>query len=292
MKKFLLFFLCIGFILWFIWPVIIHFAEKMHTSIEISYMGSTPSRIEEQQLTGTYVAFNALFTVITVIIALSTYLTAKKRELQQKIHELEISTFSRFYDLYDDFEKTLQQLKYKEHLGVDVITYFYNKYRIKELTCLSKNDMIAMKKNDESFMKEAKSAGIFIPAMKLFSIFNWLRSLDFYLKSIGEKSDISSILPQVEVPLHVLEKLVDAQVEFVFGKYRHHYYSIDELDLKKYKGMFFADTVLKYERTIEKTLTLQKTFIIKKIKERYESEETHIPEALRYLTHFDRCQTE
>ena len=52
--------------------------------------------------------------------------------------------------------------------------------------------------------------------------------------------------------------------------------------------MFFADTVLKYERTIEKTLTLQKTFIIKKIKERYESEETHIPEALRYLTHFDR----
>lgn len=284
MKKSFLFTLCVGFVFWIFWPIIIHYVEKSHTFLEITYTGGTPSRVEEQQMAGSYVAFNALFTLVTVIITLSTYLKTKEKEVKQKIQTLEISTFSRFFNLYDEFEKTLLHLAYKNLNGYEVIEYFYKKYRVEELTCIAEDDQVKLAEMDKCFEKEAKEAGLFVPAMKMYSIFNWIRALDFYLTSV-EKKNTPEIAMSNQIYLRTLDNLINAKIEFVFGKYRHHYYKVEKMTSGDgvYRGANYADQVLKYERTLKKVHLCDK-MIIESIEKRYNDEESEIPKSIRLIS--------
>lgn len=279
MKRVPILILSAGVIGWLIWPAFIHYVEKCHTFLEITFLGETPSRVEEQQMSGTYVTFNALLTLITATIAVSTYLKTREREIQHKVQALEMSTFSRFFSLYDNFENNLNNLEYKGYKGKQVIDYFYKKYRMKELTYIAGNRQEELIDMDKCFQQEANDAKLFLPAMKIFSIFNWIRALDFYCETTKNTKYFDK-----NIYLNTLDNLINAKSEFVFGKFRHHFYEVEKMALndEKFRGTQYADFVLKYERTLIGINSLN-TEIVANIKSRYEQEEKNIPEEIRLI---------
>ncbi len=240
-----------------------------------------------------YIVYTAVLGFFTACLALCSYWVNKKRELSQKYEDMTNRIFTRLYDMYDDFEDEIIKIKYREHTGYKAIGALYDKYRIEELKIMHNNDVQALRKLDEEFLSE--TCDILYPsARKLFSILNWMRSQEtyskalnkFYAKEIFGNINDEKIEEYRKILIDVLDSLIMAQVEFVYGKYRHLTYHLDEhsIQSRHYIGLKYADSLLKYERTI-KLITDEEIAksIWEDIEKRYEEQEKQIPPMYRYI---------
>lgn len=254
----------LGFILWICWPVVFHFisqktTQQITTISEPVIIRSDDSFQHEKKLinhAGTYVALNALFTLITLITAYITYQHNKDKDFRQRQIEIQNINFSRFFDLYDELDKTVMTLKSGDQIGYEIIDEISKTYRIEEIelfvdlnnasTDERKKEIIEkIKQLDKRFLETCKKRfDIDKVAFILFRILNWIKGQAEYSKDMQCPPDTVELC--CKNLLNALRGLLSPQLQFVIGKYRHIRY-----DLKKgYPGSRYADFVFKYERSL------------------------------------------
>ena len=209
-----------------------------------------------------YNVVSAVLTVIAVVTGLLTYVHQRSLARLQKFRDVQLREMQNLFQLINEYDRSVVALDYEGRRSYKVIGYFYDKYRKRELEILASNlapgEMHArLRELDVEFLAEAERANILESASVVFRILNWIYAHEYYLTATykGEKlfaADISDFRNKL---LELVAVYMTHQTKFVYGKYRHLRYHLENKDWAQamkvgYRGIKSADILFAYERTL------------------------------------------
>lgn len=257
-------------VLWLAWPQIDLVWQCIHDRLGVWH----PESLTTQSLASTYTVLTSVVSMVSLVLALSSFWLSKDRDKVDSVKALQVREFEHIYEAYKEFRSVLDgcAAKCKNNFkhGSMVYSNLYKRYRRRELRMLVEfsNEMPGsirarelqreLSKLDEDFMKEANALNLNLPLEVLNRTLNWIWAISTSMRDVyGSDSGTRAIeIRQMQDRLiRLLSRLLDRKGQFVFGKLRHHLFDVaninnSDIPSPAYRGVSGADRLFKYERSL------------------------------------------
>ena len=274
----------------FFWPQLDFCWQLFHNWIG----GWTNREIVKGTMADSYSVFSSIVASCSFVVGLFSYWVVTKNRQEEDFRTFQVREFDHVFGAFEKYCDALETCVLNEDgrifEGDQVVNRLYEKYRLRELSliiriCGTKNfengEEVAkcreeLKRLDADFMTDFSSAKLQCAAKVLFKELNWVWSLERSMKDLYR--DRPNRVAEIEKVRDRLVALLSYELgshgQFVFGKYRHHFYKIEKLMIaarkvdkeyenpsdsrqglvndrpSAYRGVYYADMLFQYERTL------------------------------------------
>ena len=249
---------------WFLWPLAMKMAGVCH--LELGLGRAEP--VSNEELSQIYTVLQALVAIVSIGIAFVMYVLSKNQARDDDFNRLQMKELEHVFAVVDEWARLQDDLvcdidgKHKD--GPFVTTALARKYRIPELRLLvrvygnDKKDAAKAKseleKQDAEFMADFEKANLKPLANALFRVLNWSWAIVGSFERIyrSDKTRMRQIDEFQEKIIGIVRDYIGPDSQFVYGKYRHIKWNLDNEWPAIYRGERSADRMFAYERTLAK----------------------------------------
>ena len=249
---------------WFLWPLAMKMAGVCH--LELGLGRAEP--VSNEELSQIYTVLQALVAIVSIGIAFVMYVLSKNQARDDDFNRLQMKELAHVFAVVDEWARLQDDLvcdidgKHKD--GPFVTTALARKYRIPELRLLvrvygnDKKDAAKAKseleKQDAEFMADFEKANLKPLANALFRVLNWSWAIVGSFERIyrSDKTRMRQIDEFQEKIIGIVRDYIGPDSQFVYGKYRHIKWNLDNEWPAIYRGERSADRMFVYERTLPK----------------------------------------
>ena len=224
--------------------------------------------VSNEELSQIYTVLQALVAIVSIGIAFVMYVLSKNQARDDDFNRLQMKELEHVFAVVDEWARLQDELacnidgKFVE--GPFVTTFLARKYRIPELRLLvrmygtDKKDaakaQAELVKLDADFMADFVWANLKPLANALFRVLNWSWAIVGSFERIyrRDKTRMRQIDEFQEKIIGIVRDYIGPDSQFVYGKYRHIKWNLDNEWPAIYRGERSADRMFVYERTLAK----------------------------------------
>lgn len=249
---------------WFLWPLAMKAAAVCHIQLNLG----RPGPVSNEELSQIYTVLQALVAIVSIGIAFVMYVLSKNQARDDDFNRLQMKELEHVFAVVDEWARLQDDLACDidgKHVdGSFVTTALARKYRIPELRLLvrvyGKDKKDAAKaqaelvKQDAEFMADFERANLKPLANALFRVLNWSWAIVGSFERIyrKDKARMRQIDAFQEKIVGIVRDYIGLDSQFVYGKYRHIKWDLDNAWPAIYRGGRSADRMFVYERTLAK----------------------------------------
>ena len=249
---------------WFLWPLAMKMAGMCH--LELGLGRAEP--VSNEELSQIYTVLQALVAIVSIGIAFVMYVLSKNQARDDDFNRLQMKELEHVFSVVDEWARLQDDLVCDiDGRSVDgpfVVVELAKKYRIPELRLLvrvyGKDKKDAAKaqaelvKQDAEFMADFERANLKPLANALFRVLNWSWAIVGSFERIyrRDKARMRQINEFQEKIIGIVRDYIGPDSQFVYGKYRHIKWNLDNEWPAIYRGERSADRMFVYERTLAK----------------------------------------
>ena len=249
---------------WFLWPLAMKMAGMCH--LELGLGRAEP--VSNEELSQIYTVLQALVAIVSIGIAFVMYVLSKNQARDDDFNRLQMKELEHVFAVVDEWARLQDDLVCDidgKHVdGPFVTTALARKYRAPELRLLVRmhgNDekdkekaRSELAKQDAEFMADFDKANLKPLANALFRVLNWSWAIVGSFERIyrRDKTRMRQIDEFQEKIIGIVRDYIGPDSQFVYGKYRHLKWNLDNEWPAIYRGERSADRMFVYERTLEK----------------------------------------
>jgi len=224
--------------------------------------------VSNEELSQIYTVLQALVAIVSIGIAFVMYVLSKNQARDDDFNRLQMKELEHVFAVVDEWARLQDDLACDidgKHVdGPFVTTTLARKYRIPELRLLlrvygndKKDSTMAkseLEKQDAEFMADFKKANLKPLANALFRVLNWSWAIVGSFERIyrRDKTRMRQIDEFQEKIIGIVRDYIGPDSQFVYGKYRHIKWNLDNEWPAIYRGERSADRMFVYERTLAK----------------------------------------
>ena len=224
--------------------------------------------VSNEELSQIYTVLQALVAIVSIGIAFVMYVLSKNQARNDDFNRLQMKELEHVFAVVDEWARLQDDLAYDidgKHVdGPFVTTALARKYRIPELRLLVRiygNDredaakaQAELAKQDVEFMADFEKANLKPLANALFRVLNWSWAIVGSFERIyrRDKTRMRQIDEFQEKIVGIVRDYIGPDSQFVYGKYRHIKWNLDNEWPAIYRGERSADRMFAYERTLAK----------------------------------------
>lgn len=224
--------------------------------------------VSNEELSQIYTVLQALVAIVSIGIAFVMYVLSKNQARDDDFNRLQMKELEHVFAVVDEWARLQDDLACDidgKHVdGPFVTTALARKYRIPELRLLvrvyGKDKKDAAKaqaelvKQDAEFMADFERANLKPLANALFRVLNWSWAIVGSFERIyrRDKTRMRQIDEFQEKIIGIVRDYIGPDSQFVYGKYRHIKWNLDNKWPAIYRGERSADRMFVYERTLAK----------------------------------------
>lgn len=224
--------------------------------------------VSNEELSQIYTVLQALVAIVSIGIAFVMYVLSKNQARDDDFNRLQMKELEHVFAVVDEWARLQDDLACDidgKHVdGPFVTTALARKYRIPELRLLvrvyGKDKKDAAKaqaelvKQDAEFMADFERANLKPLANALFRVLNWSWAIVGSFERIyrRDKTRMRQIDEFQEKIIGIVRDYIGPDSQFVYGKYRHIKWNLDNEWPAIYRGERSADRMFVYERTLAK----------------------------------------
>ena len=251
---------------WFLWPLAMKAAAVCHIQLNLG----RPGPVSNEELSQIYTVLQALVAIVSIGIAFVMYVLSKNQARDDDFNRLQMKELEHVFAVVDEWAKLQDDLACdidgRPVDGPFVTTVLARKYRTLELRLLvricgnDKEDAVKAQaellKQDAEFMADFEKANLKPLANALFRVLNWSWAIVGSFERIyrRDKTRMRQIDEFQEKIIGIVRAYIGPDSQFVYGKYRHIKWKLDEAKGKVkpayYRGERSADRLSVYERTL------------------------------------------
>ena len=249
---------------WFLWPLAMKMAGMCH--LELGLGRAEP--VSNEELSQIYTVLQALVAIVSIGIAFVMYVLSKNQARDDDFNRLQMRELEHVFSVVDEWARFQDELACdidgKPVDGPFVTTVLARKYRIPELRLLvrihgtDKEDaakaQAELLKQDAEFMADFENANLKPLANALFRVLNWSWAIVGSFERIyrRDRTRMRQIDEFQEKIIGIVRDYIGPDSQFVYGKYRHLKWNLDNEWPAIYRGERSADRMFVYERTLAK----------------------------------------
>ena len=226
--------------------------------------------VSNEELSQIYTVLQALVAIVSIGIAFVMYILSKNQARDDDFNRLQMRELEHVFSVVDEWARLQDQLTCeidgKVVDGPFVVTALAKKYRVAELRILVRmygdnvddEGMVKAKaelaKQDDEFMTDFTEANLKPLANALFRVLNWSWAIVGSFERIyrRDKARMRQIDEFQEKIIGIVRDYIGPDSQFVYGKYRHIKWDLDNEWPTIYRGERSADRLFVYERTLAK----------------------------------------
>ena len=249
---------------WFLWPLAMKMAGVCH--LELGLGRAEP--VSNEELSQIYTVLQALVAIVSIGIAFVMYVLSKNQARDDDFNRLQMKELEHVFSVVDEWARLQDDLACdidgKPVDGPFVVEGLAKKYRIPELQLLvrihgndekdKKKAKAELLKVDAEFMVDFEKANLKPLANALFRVLNWSWAIVGSFERIyrRDKTRMRQIDEFQEKIIGIVRDYIGPDSQFVYGKYRHIKWNLDNEWPAIYRGERSADRMFVYERTLAK----------------------------------------
>lgn len=227
-----------------------------------------PEPVSNEELSQIYTVLQALVAIVSIGIAFVMYVLSKNQARDDDFNRLQMKELEHVFAVVDEWARLQDDLACdidgRPVDGPFVTTLLARKYRIPELRLLvsvygnDEKDVAKAKselaKQDAEFMADFEKANLKPLANALFRVLNWSWAIVGSFERIyrSDKTRMRQIDEFQEKIIGIVRDYIGPDSQFVYGKYRHIKWNLDNEWPAIYRGERSADRMFVYERTLAK----------------------------------------
>lgn len=224
--------------------------------------------VSNEELSQIYTVLQALVAIVSIGIAFVMYVLSKNQARDDDFNRLQMKELEHVFSVVDEWARLQDDLVCDiDGRSVDgpfVVVELAKKYRIPELRLLVRingNDKkdkekaeAELSKQDAEFMADFEKANLKPLANALFRVLNWSWAIVGSFERIyrKDKARMRQIDAFQEKIVGIVRDYIGLDSQFVYGKYRHIKWDLDNAWPAIYRGERSADRMFVYERTLAK----------------------------------------
>ena len=224
--------------------------------------------VSNEELSQIYTVLQALVAIVSIGIAFVMYVLGKNQARDDDFNRLQMKELEHVFSVVDEWARLQDDLVCDiDGRSVDgpfVVVELAKKYRIPELRLLvrvygkDKKDaakaQAELAKQDAEFMADFERANLKPLANALFRVLNWSWAIVGSFERIyrRDKTRMRQIDEFQEKIIGIVRDYIGPDSQFVYGKYRHIKWNLDNEWPAIYRGERSADRMFVYERTLAK----------------------------------------
>lgn len=253
-----------SFVFWFFWPLAMKAASVCHIQLKIG----RPEPVSNAELSQIYTVLQALVAIVSIGIAFVMYVLGKNQARDDDFNRLQMKELEHVFAVVDEWARLQDDLECDidgKHVDGPFVTMLLaRKYRTSELRLLvrfygnDKEDAAKAKaelsKQDAEFMADFERANLKPLANTLFRVLNWSWAVVGSFERVyrNDKTRMRQIDEFQEKIIGIVRDYIGLGSQFVYGKYRHIKWGLDDAWPAMYRGERSADRMFVYERTLAK----------------------------------------
>ena len=224
--------------------------------------------VSNEELSQIYTVLQALVAIVSIGIAFVMYVLSKNQARDDDFNRLQMKELEHVFSVVDEWARLQDDLACDiDGRSVDgpfVTMVLARKYRTPELRLLvrihgtDKEDaakaQAELLKQDAEFMTDFEKANLKPLANALFRVLNWSWAIVGSFERIyrRDKARMRQIDEFQEKIVGIVRDYIGLDSQFVYGKYRHIKWDLDNAWPAIYRGERSADRMFVYERTLAK----------------------------------------
>lgn len=224
--------------------------------------------VSNEELSQIYTVLQALVAIVSIGIAFVMYVLSKNQARDDDFNRLQMKELEHVFSVVDEWARLQDDLACdidgRPVDGPFVTTLLARKYRTLELRLLVRiygNDkedaakaQAELLKQDAEFMADFEKANLKPLANALFRVLNWSWAIVGSFERIyrSDKTRMRQIDEFQEKIIGIVRDYIGPDSQFVYGKYRHIKWNLDNEWPAIDRGERSADRMFVYERTLAK----------------------------------------